>query len=628
MGLGAAPGSLAVYKQKPALVTALGSKVTIRTAQGETINVREKDIIVIYPGPVKDLRFFNEGDAAGDAAGAVAGAAALKEAWALLKDDGTAITLKDLAELCAPAWTPASAWQAWQALSEGVYFCGTPDAITCRPEDEVLAAEKRRAEKARESGQREAALALARGGGVLSKDESDTLRGALQDIEALALGASEKSRSLRDLGHSESPEEAHRVLLSLGLWDAFRNPHPSRCGVSLAIPSAPVPAPQAEPRVDLRHLPAFAIDNAWSGDPDDAVSLECGAEGRLVLWVHVADPAQVILPDTEACAEARARGTSLYLPEGTIPMLPPACVPLFGLGLAETSPALSFRLSLNEDATIAETDVLLSTVRVTRLDYAAADALIAGGEGPLPRLAALAARNIERRLDTGAVLIDFPDAHIFVKERAVHIEPIPAYRSAEMVRECMVLAGEGAAQWALRRGLAFPFAGQEAGELPEKRLPGLAGAYLMRRAMRPRVVSMRPAVHWGLGLDAYSQVTSPLRRYGDLFCHQQLRAVLRGGEPLSEEAALPLLAAADAAAAAAAKAERASRLFWTCVYLSDKIGTAWEGVILDRKPRGEAAVCIPALGLETLAAVPGEPNEPVRLTLRGVDIPGSGILFG
>jgi exoribonuclease-2 len=197
-----------------------------------------------------------------------------------------------------------------------------------------------------------------------------------------------------------------------------------------------------------------------------------------------------------------------------------------------------------------------------------------------------------------------------------------------MVRECMILAGEGAAHWALQNQAPFPFIAQEAGDLPSERLPGLAGAWQMRRCMRPRTISTKPAVHWGLGLDQYTQVTSPLRRYTDLLCHQQIRAFIKGGTLLSEEEVLLRISAAEAAALAAGRAERASRAHWTAVYLSDKKESSWEGVVLDRKGN-RGVVFIPVLGLETQVNIRGnlEPNDPVGLVLKSVNISESAAVF-
>jgi exoribonuclease-2 len=146
--------------------------------------------------------------------------------------------------------------------------------------------------------------------------------------------------------------------------------------------------------------------------------------------------------------------------------------------------------------------------------------------------------------------------------------------------------------------------------------------------MRPRTISTKPAIHWGLGLDQYTQVTSPLRRYTDLLCHQQIRAFLRGGALLSEDEVLLRVSEAEAAAMAASKAERASRAHWTAVYLSGRKGSSWEGVVLDRKGN-RGVVFIPVLGLETQVNIKGnlEPNDPVEVVLKSVNISEGAAVF-
>jgi exoribonuclease-2 len=185
----------------------------------------------------------------------------------------------------------------------------------------------------------------------------------------------------------------------------------------------------------------------------------------------------------------------------------------------------------------------------------------------------------------------------------------------------MVLAGEGAAKWALARRIPFPFISQGAGEIPDNILPGMAGSYQLRRSMQPRSLSVKPGIHWGLGLDEYTQVTSPLRRYIDLLAHQQIRAFLQGVQPLSEEEVLLRLSIADNAASARARAERASCAHWTTVYLSDKINSVWDGIVLDTKGRDQTVI-IPVLGLETKLPIQRkvEPNSEVKLLLKSVHI--------
>ena len=627
--------SLVLYKTHPAVVSGIeGDKINISVLGNDkkvqTLKVREKDIELLHPGPcsLNDLEGkVPEGD--------------IRGAWELLaadRGDGV-VSLKEMAELAWGGFSPSTAWAAWEALREGLYFTGEPQAIRIKSAEEAGEAEGKRGQKQREAEERSVFLGrlnLALTGKGPALTEAD--RRYLQDVEALAWNQTGKSRTLKDLGRPETPQEAHRLLLAAGVWTIWENPHPRRFGLSLTSAALNPGPPPPEDRADLTHLGAYAIDSPWSDDPDDAVSLE-GPDslGRRVLWVHVADPAASIPPGSPWDTEARARGATLYLPEGSSRMIAPKSLEFFALGLqAEgVSPALSFKILLNADLSIAETAVIPSLVKATRLSYEAADKTAASdAAGDLAGLFSLGEQNTERRLNGGAVLIDFPEVHISVRigqgegENLVSIEPVPAYRSAGMVRECMVLAGEAAARWALQNQAPFPFIAQEAGDLPSGRLAGLAGAWQMRRCMRPRTISTKPAVHWGLGLDQYTQVTSPLRRYTDLLCHQQIRAFLRGGALLSEDEVLLRVSAAEAAALAASKAERASRAHWTAVYLSGRKGSSWEGVVLDRKGN-RGVVFIPALGIETQVNIRGnlEPNDPVEVVVKSVNISEGAVVF-
>jgi exoribonuclease-2 len=647
--------ALVLYKNRPALVTGIeDGKIAVSplgegSSPGSPVKVREKDVELLHPGPCTVLDFLGD-SLAGD----------VRSAWELLAGNGEqsgVYTLEELAELIFGSFTPQTALAAWKTLGEGLFFTGSIGNILARPQMELEAEEKKREEKQRETEEREAFLKRLKTMSVpgFSGTLTESERRFLFDVEALALGKTDKSRTLKELGKSETPVEAHRFLLAAGAWTVWDNPHPSRFGLSLSpVKSVPPPVPE-ETRLDLSGLPAFAIDNSWSHDPDDAISLEGpDKEGRLTLWVHVADPAASILPGSPADLEARNRGSTLYLPEGSYGMLAPEALPLFALGFGEpgnrreTAAALSFKILLNPDLSIAETSIVPSIIRVTRLSYGEADALMdAAAETPangldgsreiLSRLLKLAEQNLERRLDTGAVLLELPEVHIHVHSgkgqennsiNQISIELIPSYRSADMVRECMVLAGEGAALWAFQNRIPFPFVSQEAGDLPQERLPGLAGAWQLRRSMRPRSVSIKPGVHWGLGLDMYTQVTSPLRRYLDLLAHQQIRAYLKGAPLLSEEEILFRVTSADGAASSTVKAERASRTHWTAVYLADKKDSLWEAVVLDCKS-SRGTVIIPALGIETQVSLQGkaEPNEPVSLVCLSAKIPEGEWIF-
>ena len=643
----AALNSLVWYKGRPALVTALGEKITITAAAKkgtESINVREKDIEVLHPGPVTNTAILN--DLANQTDKNSSGKDQnyidqnIRETWELIESGGIPVNLKDLAELAYGEFTPQSTWAARILLDDGLYFTGNVDEISAKSAAELGAAEEKRQGKAKENSEREAFLERTKKGMFDPVVDNRFM----QDVEALAFEKTDKSRTMKELGRAETPQSAHRLLLECGFWDKQFNPYPQRFGISLMEASLAFEPSSSQPyanleRQDLTHLLAFAIDNSHSNDPDDAVSLEYKND-RHILYVHVADPASEIANNSSLDMEARARGATLYLPEGRRPMLGEDILNRFILESKQKPvSSLTFKISLGSDGSIEDIDIFPSMITVTRLSYEEADKLIAKNQADpkdiLNMLCSLADRNLDRRQKSGGVNIILPEVHISVVNRKVQVQPLVPYRSAEMIRECMLLAGEGAALWAARRQLPFPYITQETGDLPAKPLSGLAGTCQLRRCMRPRLVSAKPWQHMGLGLDGYCQVTSPLRRYTDLLAHQQIYAWLYkdlSGQDatvtlLSEEELLFCLAAGDAAAQAVTQAERASRLHWTAIYLDEIAGTPagkdtlWDAVVTEKRHNG-LGVIIPSLGLETqIGGSDAVLNDQIKLRLKSVRIP-------
>ncbi|MDR2951602.1 MAG: RNB domain-containing ribonuclease [Treponema sp.] len=599
--------------------------MTIILQDGEQIAVREKDIEVIYPGLVKNFNWLKTNDY--HAASSID--KAYKEAWELLLTDSAPVSLKELAEIASGEYTPASSYAAYCLLRDGLYFSGNIGAIIPRQKNEVEAEMAKRGEKRRETEERAQFLERLKAC-IKNPNERPLLPDDgrfLQDVQALAYGKSEKSRTMKDAGLAESPEDAHALLLKTGFWQPELNPHPARYGCSLTSAGGDIAPPPDENRRDLTYLDAFAIDSPWSDDPDDAVSIETAADGKNVLYVHVADPAASITFDSPAEKEARDRGATLYIPEGSFRMLTDQALPLFALGLSEISMALTFKMTLDADGEITSTDIFPSLVKVRRISYEDADKLTDDKDAALCALMDLAKGNLKRRNASGAVNIELPEVRISIENGKPKIEPIVPYHSVSLVRECMLIAGEGAGCWAAGKGLPFPYISQEM-EISGKIPSGMAGYYQLRRCMRPRTLSTKPGRHWGLGLETYTQVTSPLRRYTDLLGHLQIRALLRGGKPLSTDEVAARLGAGEAAALESAQAERASRNHWTMVYLSDKKDSVWEAVALEKKGN-RWAVIIPALALETLVPLQKDvsPNENIKLALKSVHIPRGEAVF-
>lgn len=598
-------GQLVLYKNKPAIVVASGEKAVIRLTDFSDLKVREKDVLVLHQGPIGALspRSFEEDW----------GPADFDTARQML--DGRSASPAEVADLVYGNSEPVAVWCAVRdAISGSGSFALEGDMLRPLSDEEIAERERRRSEREGAEQARNDFIQRALEGakkGSFAPQEGDAR--FLQEIEARASGSASSSKILKGLKLEDSPESAHAFLLKAGVKPKEWDPYPLRSGVALKAPSIVIPAPEASGRVDLTGMESYAIDNAWSKDPDDAISFHDGD-----LWVHVADPACSVTAGSPADVEARSRAATLYLPEGIVPMLPDEALEYFGLGLKEVSPALSFRIKLDADCAVADVQAMRSTVRVSRFSYQSADSVLDRPE--LRAIADLAERNRAKRSRNGAVEIDLPEIHLWVEDGVPKVETPADNRSSLIVRECMLIAGEAAGRFAFREGIPFPYYGQEApGEVKE--IPGLAGEWAKRRGMRPGMISGSPVAHRGLGLSLYTQVTSPLRRYQDLLAHQQLSASLAGAALMDQDDIVERTAQAQAAAAAARQAERSAYQHWKMVWLMNRPG--WTGRAVVAADMGKRAVIlIPELAFET--AIPSEqglvPNAEIEVKCTGVDL--------
>lgn len=589
------PNSLVLFKNRPARVLQAGDNLEIELENGRMLKVRTKDVALLHPGPLQSLADLRAED--GD----------VETAWELLAGGHTNLT--ELAELVYGAYTPPTAWLAWQLVAEGLYFGGTMAAIIVHTPEEV--ARKRAARQAKAAAEHAWSnfMERLRAGKLIAED-----RRHLGEVEALALGKRTSSRALRELGRTQSPERAHALLCELGHWDAAVNPYPQRLEVDTHVPQAALPDLPDETRLDLTYLDAFAIDDEGSKDPDDALSWH---DNRL--WVHVADVAALAPPDSDVDLEARARGCNLYLPEGTVPMLPPAATHMLGLGLQEISPALSFSLEVNADGGVVKTEMVPSWVRVTRLTYGEVEARLE--ESPFKELMRLAESSQARRRAQGAVFIELPELKVQVENGHVSLQPLAPLKSRDLVAEAMLRAGEAAAQFALAQNIPLPFTTQAAPEAPQA-VEGLAGMFALRRTLKRSVQTGEPSPHAGLGLAAYARATSPLRRYLDLVVHQQLRAYLRGDALLDSQQILARVGAAETVTYNRVQAERLSRRHWTLVYLLSHPDWRGDGVVVEKRG-ARTTVIIPDLGLEPTLTLRDnlDLNTVLPLALTGVSLP-------
>lgn len=584
--------------------------------------VREKDVILLHEGPCSSLEkvlayedssFTNQ----------------LMETYELLQsDESTAnepISLNDFAEYARGGLKADEAWFVYSSLVADPHFALSVEELkngnlifTMRTQTEIDAINQKNYEKEHEQEIRTAFINRLKSGKLDLPGDAKFMG----EVEAYALCKTEKSKTLAEAGISQTIEKAHKLLIDTGIWDSTKNPYPTRFGFSFDSAREQLGAMPEEERMEVSHV-AYAIDGEHSTDPDDAVAFD----GEY-LWVHIADPASSVEPDSKIDIAARGRGTTLYIPEGASRMLCESCLEDYALGLKEDSCALSFRIKVDENSQIEDCSVFRTKVKVHRLTYKQAEEQKDSPE--LKPLFELARKNKLRREQNNAVTIQMPEVHITVDKetKKVTVEPDEKYESNDMIAECMIMAGEGAARFAFKNQIPFPFVSQEAPEFPENIPEGWAGSFAKIKCMRRRSVGITPAPHAGLGVSFYSQVTSPLRRYSDLIAHQQLRAFIKGERILNKDEMLERVAAGDAASIAAKKASRLSDTHWKLVYLMQNPENVYEAFCIDFKGK-DALFLIPALDMQTMLNNTNDfqLNQQVALKMSKVDITIQNVIF-
>lgn len=621
--------SVVLYKNDAALVTdsPSGGKFPIqfptqKAGVYSTQNVREKDVVLLHEGPASSLKaVLDKASSADFNMDGTVGKQLAEAHELLLSDEATSsspIEFSELVQLFYGDFSADEAYALYALIRDTLYFSASQKdyenqrlVFIPRSQKDIDAIKEKADQKGKEEELRAAFIQRLKQKQLIEGDSK-----YMVDVESLALGKTDKSRTMHDAHMKETPERAHKLLLDTGIWKITRNPYPYRWGLSMHSASESLASPPEEERLEVEGV-SYAIDNEWSTDPDDAVAFD----GKY-LWVHIADPASTVMPDTSIDKVARERGSTLYIPEGASRMLCEESLEDYALGLTSKSRALSFRLELNDDGTINDCQIFKTHVNVKRLTYQEADTLKESPE--LKPLFDIAEKNEQRRKKSGAVQIQMPEVNISVDPdtKNVTIKEVVHPQSSAMIREMMLLAGEGAARFAFQNGIPFPFVSQEEPDRIESVPEGLAGQYRLRRCMHRRSVGVTPSMHCGLGLAMYSQVTSPLRRYGDLIAHMQLRAFLDKRQMLDKDTMLLRVAMGEEAAQAAHKAERKSNMHWTLVYLLQNPEWTGKAVCLDTSQK-LPLFSIPSLALEVNIAVNAELNlnQEIDVKVSSINLP-------
>ena len=455
---------------------------------------------------------------------------------------------------------------------------------------------------------------------------------------------------LAQLRCSSDPPEVRHLLADVGLWPRHHLPslqgtswqqgfaEPLEREAERLLQLADAPAASDRYRIDLTGLHTVTIDDEDTADIDDGLALEWMADGTPKIWIHVADPGRLVAAETPLDLEARRRGTSLYLAQGTLPMFPQilATGP-FSLRAANRCAAWSLGILLAPDGDLEGLEVHRSWVRPAyRLSYADADELLELAppqERDLLTLQALMGRRRAWRARRGALFLDQPEGRIRCGPQSegaegAQLEITEPTAARLMVAEAMILAGAAIATYGSRHNLALPYRGQPIAPVPTAQeleaLPvGPARLAAIKKCLTRGVVSTAAQAHFSLGLGAYVQATSPIRRYGDLLVQRQLAAHLEGQPPMEASTLSDVLTSMEGGVREGMAITREDQRHWQQVWFEAHRGQQWRGLFLRwlREDHHLALVHLETLAMDLPAECHGvaQPGDGVLVRVRRVD---------
>lgn len=382
-------------------------------------------------------------------------------------------------------------------------------------------------------------------------------------------------------------------------------------------------------RKDMRSITTFTIDPADAKDFDDALSVR-KRDGNFEIGVHIADVSHYVRPGMKLDKEAADRGTSVYLVDRTVPMLPEALSnELCSLNPNEDKRAFSAVFVLSHEGTVLDRwfgKTLITSNR--RFSYEDAQQVLNDGAGDfhqeLAMLDALAKKIKARRHKDGAIEFEEDEVRFELDERGA---PVGVHRKERLdthrlVEEFMLLANREVAECISRMekhekrrkpfiyrvhdvpnpekieglGLFLKAIGYELkienGRVSSqdlnalfRRMEGEAAEGLVKtaaiRAMAKAIYTTANIGHFGLAFEYYTHFTSPIRRYPDIMAHRLLEYYLGGNKAPDKELERyhALATSSSRREVEATEAERASIKYKQVEYMQKQVGKTFDALI-------------------------------------------------
>ena len=421
----------------------------------------------------------------------------------------------------------------------------------------------------------------------------------------------------------DNETEMHAILAEYDLPYRFeREVEQAADAISAAISDE-----EYRSRRDFRDITTFTVDPADAKDFDDALSIRRLDDGVWEVGVHIADVTHYVTEGSVVDCEARERGTSVYLVDRTVPMLPERlCNELCSLRPNEESLCFSAVFTLNDEAEILDEwfgrTVIYSDRRFT---YAEAQSRIETGVGDYAEeigvMNGMAQKLRRRRFKDGAVSFERAEFKFILDEKG---KPLGVYtkeqqEANQMIEEFMLLANRRVAEFCAscevggrrvpramvyrvhdepneeklsrfrdfisRFGYSFKAnKGRSVAKAMNKLLSEVKGrveenaiSALAVRSMSKAFYTTDNVGHYGLAFKYYTHFTSPIRRYPDMMVHRLLARYLAGGKSADTKTLEKQATYASEREVLASEAERASVKYKMVEFMQDKVGEMFKG---------------------------------------------------